>query len=65
MHHTVITQTVEVNSLIYSDENYVYNQLAQWGYAHKRVNHSIGEYARDGDGDGFHEVNVNAIEGGW
>jgi transposase-like protein len=39
----VITQTVEAGSLIYTDEYNVYDRLAQWGYAHKRVNHSIGE----------------------
>jgi transposase len=26
---------------------------------------SRGEYARDEDGDGFHEVHVNTIEGVW
>jgi len=27
------------------------------------VCHSRGEYARDEDGDGFHEVHVNTMEG--
>ena len=27
--------------------------------------HSRGEYARDGDGDGLHEVQVNTMEGVW
>lgn len=61
----IITQTVEAGSLIYTDEYNVYDRLQQWGYAHKRVNHSIGEYARDEDGDGFHEVHVNSLEGFW
>ena len=26
---------------------------------------SSGEYARDEDGDGFHEVHVNTMEGFW
>ena len=26
-------------------------------------NHSRGEYARDDDGDGFHEVHINTLEG--
>jgi hypothetical protein len=34
-----------------------------WGYLHKSVNHSAGEYARDEDGDGFKEVHVNTMEG--
>ena len=35
------------------------------GYQHKTVCHSRGEYARDEDGDGFHEVHVNTMEGCW
>ena len=34
-------------------------------YRHKSVKHSAGEYARDEDGDGFHEVHVNTMEGFW
>ena len=36
-----------------------------WGYAHKTVCHSHGEYARDEDGDGFCEVHVSTMEGFW
>lgn len=61
----VITQVVGVGSLIYTDEYDIYNRLVEWGYQHKTVNHSIGEYARDEDGDGFHEVHVNTLEGFW
>ena len=39
--------------------------LPRWGYGHKAVCHADGEYARDEDGDGFHEVHVNTIEGFW
>ena len=35
------------------------------GYGHKQVCHSAGEYARDEDGDGFHEVQVNTMGGFW
>jgi len=42
-------------SLINTDEYNIYNKLVDWGYAHKVVNHGQGEYARDEDGDGFHE----------
>jgi len=42
-----------------------YCRLAAWGYDHKTVCHSDQEYARDEDGDGFHEVHVNTIEGFW
>jgi len=39
--------------------------LVQWGYSHKTVRHSVGEYTRDKDGDGFCEVHVNTQEGKW
>jgi transposase-like protein len=61
----VITETVAPGSLMYTDEYDIYNRLSDWGYEHKSVNHSAGEYARDEDGDGFHEVHVNTVEGFW
>jgi transposase-like protein len=61
----LIKQTIQSGSLIYTDEYNIYNRLIEWGYGHKTVNHSEGEYARDEDGDGFHEVHVNTIEGFW
>jgi transposase len=50
---------------VYADEYDIYNRLSEWGYGHKTVCHSHGEYARDEDGDGFHEVHVNTMEGFW
>jgi hypothetical protein len=41
----------------------IYTRLEEWGSHHKTVNHSAGEYARDEDSDGFHEVHVNTLEG--
>jgi transposase-like protein len=54
---------VQPGTLIYTDEYNIYARLEAWGYDHKSVNHSIKEYARDEDGDGFHEVHTNTIEG--
>jgi transposase len=39
--------------------------LGQWGSTHESVCHRRGEDARDDDGDGFHEVHVNIVEGFW
>ncbi|MBS3966725.1 MAG: transposase [Truepera sp.] len=39
--------------------------MVAWGYDHKRVNHSVGQWALDGDGDGVREAQVNTIEGFW
>ena len=61
----VITATLAPDSLIYTDEYDIYARLPAWGYRHKTVCHSRGEYARDEDGDGFCEVHVNTMEGVW
>ena len=61
----IFEQFVEPNTLIYSDEYNIYNRLTEWGFNHKTVCHSKGEYARDEDGDGFCEVHVNTQEGIW
>jgi transposase len=61
----IIKATIEAGSQIYTDEYNIYARLPQWGYHHNTVNHSIGEYARDEDGDGYCEVHVNTIEGFW
>jgi len=61
----IITSRVTPGSQVYTDEYDIYDRLSEWGYQHKKVNHSAGEYARDEDGDGFHEVHVNTLEGFW
>lgn len=61
----VILATVATGALIHTDEYDIYARLPEWGYQHKTVCHSRGEYARDEDGDGFHEVHVNTMEGFW
>ncbi|HUL12254.1 MAG TPA: IS1595 family transposase [Methylococcaceae bacterium] len=61
----VLRQVIQPGSLLYTDEYDSYTRLEEWGFQHKTVNHSTGEYARDEDGDGFHEVHVNTLEGFW
>ncbi len=61
----LIKSTIGSGTLVYTDEYGIYARLPEWGYQHKTVCHSRGEYARDEDGDGFHEVHVNTIEGFW
>ena len=60
-----VKSTITPGSLIFTDEYKIYARLITWGYQHKSVSHARGEYARDEDGDGFHEVHVNTIEGFW
>ena len=61
----MIQATVSAGTLIYTDEYDIYARLEAWGYVHKSVCHSAGEYARDEDDDGFCEVHVNTMEGVW
>lgn len=61
----VLRTIIQPGTHIYTDEYDIYSRLPDWGYGHRTVCHSRGEYARDDDGDGFHEVHVNTIEGFW
>lgn len=61
----IIQATVSAGTLIYTDEYDIYARLETWGYTHKSVCHSAGEYARDEDSDGFCEVHVNTMEEFW
>ncbi len=60
----LITQTVKAGSVVNTDEYNIYDWMSS-NYEHKSVNHGKGEYARDEDKDGKHEVHVNSIEGFW
>ena len=61
----IIEKFIKPGTLVNTDEYNIYGQLKEWGYEHKSVCHGRGEYARDEDGDGFHKVHVNTIEGFW
>jgi transposase-like protein len=60
-----IEATIEPGTVVNTDEYVIYQALPRWGYVRKSVCHGRGEYARDEDGDGFHEVHVNTMEGFW
>ncbi len=57
----LVTATIESGALVYTDEYVIYSKLPEWGYGHKSVCHGNGQYVRDEDGDGFHEVHVNTM----
>jgi transposase-like protein len=61
----IIRSVIALGTNVNTDEYSIYNRLGEWGYIHKSVNHAIGEYARDEDGDGHHEIHVNTVEGFW
>ena len=55
----ILEAAIAPGTTVYTDEYDI------WGYEHRTVCHGQGEYARDEDGDGFHEVHVNTMEGVW
>ncbi len=61
----IIESIVKKGTKVYTDEYDIYDRLNDWGYDRHAVCHSKGEYARDEDGDGFHEIHVNTMEGFW
>ena len=61
----LLTETITPGTQVMTDEYDIYAKLPTWGYGHKTVCHSKGEYAHDEDGAGFCEVHVNIIEGLW
>jgi transposase len=61
----IVEAIVTKGSQLYTDEYDIYDRLPAWGYQHRTVCYSRGEYARDEDGDGFHEIHVNTMEGFW
>lgn len=61
----LIRRMIAPGTQVYTDEYVIYERLQQWGYGYKTVCHGKGAYARDEDGDGFHEVHVISIEGFW
>ena len=50
----IIRATIEPGTLVNTDEYCIYDALPDWGYEHKSVCHSRGEYARDEDYSGPH-----------
>jgi hypothetical protein len=61
----LIKATIAMGTRVFTDEYDLYSRLKAWGFGHQTVCHAQGEYARDEDGDGFHEVYVNTREGVW
>ena len=61
----VLKATIAPGTMVFTDEYDIYSRRKEWGDKHSTVNHGRGEYARDEDGDGFHKVHVNTMEGCW
>jgi transposase-like protein len=57
--HGLIREHVRGGSTIHTDEFLGYRGIEKYGYRHVTVEHSAGEYARDGF------AHVNSVEGFW
>src|SRR5512139_1350429 len=53
--------TISPSTQVSTDEYDLYARLCEWGYGHSPVCHGRGEYARDEDGDGFHQAQVGTL----
>ena len=58
-----IKETSAPGPRVYPDEYGIDARWSMWGDGHQSVNHGRGAYARDEDGDGLCEVQVNTREG--
>jgi transposase len=58
----LIRSAIALEIQVYTNEYDIHNHVPVWGYEHKPVCHSCGEYARDEDVDKFDEVHVNTVE---
>ena len=61
----ILKATISPGTTVDTDEYDISSRLTDWGDQHRTVHHGRKESARDEDGDGFHEVHVNTMEGCW
>lgn len=56
---------VDEETILFSDEAHHFAPLEETVDTHHTTTHGQDEYARDPDGDGFHQIHSNTIEGIW
>lgn len=56
---------LDEETTLFSDEAHHFDPVAKTVDRHHTTKHGQDEYAKDPDGDGFHEVHSNTIEGIW
>jgi hypothetical protein len=61
----MIQQAIAPGTVVETAESEISARLPGWGATHRTVGHAAGEFARDEDGDGFSEVQVDTVEGSW
>jgi transposase len=61
----VVREASEPPARVPTDDWRGYDRLAETGHLRSVVCQSVGEWARDDDGDGVREVHNNTLEGLW
>lgn len=61
----LVEQQVAEEAILFTDEAYHFQVVAEEVDTHYALNHNQHEFARDPDDDGFHEIHSNTIEGIW
>ncbi len=61
----LVERFIAPGTQVYTDEYDSYHRLSEGGFDHQTVYHGRGEYVRDDEGDGFHEVHVNTAKRFW
>ena len=61
----ILKATISPGTTVDTDEHDISSRRTDWGDKQRTVHHGRREYARDEDGDGFHEVHVHTMEGCW
>jgi len=61
----LVQRFTALGTRVYTDEYEIGHRWPERGFDHPTVCHGRGEYARDDDGDGCHEIHVNTVEGFW
>lgn len=61
----LVSAQLSEEATLYSDEAHHFQVIADKVDTHHALNHNQNEFARDPDGDGFHQIHSNTIEGIW
>lgn len=56
---------ISQGTVLNTEKYTVYSKIERWGYTHKTVCHSGGDYTRDDDGGGINGVHINTQKEIW
>jgi hypothetical protein len=56
---------ISQGTVLNTEKYTVHSKIERWGYTHKTVCHSGGDYTRDDDGGGINGVHINTQKEIW